>query len=70
MSLLDVEADARRVYEVLAGGGIGIIPSDVGYVIVGITSQAIWKIFRAKRRKPEKLRKRPKIWSEEKTRWK
>jgi len=55
MSLLDVEADARRVYEVLAGGGIGIIPSDVGYVIVGITSQAIWKIFRAKRRKPEKL---------------
>ena len=55
MSLLDVEADARRVYEILAGGGIGIIPSDVGYVIVGITSRAIWKIFRAKRRKPEKL---------------
>ncbi len=55
MNLFDVESDARRVYEGLAGGGIGIIPSAVGYVIVGITSQAIWKIFRTKRRKPEKL---------------
>jgi tRNA A37 threonylcarbamoyladenosine synthetase subunit TsaC/SUA5/YrdC len=55
MSLFNVEADARRVYEVLADGGVGIIPTDVGYVILGVTSQAIWKIFRAKRRKPEKL---------------
>jgi tRNA A37 threonylcarbamoyladenosine synthetase subunit TsaC/SUA5/YrdC len=55
MSLFDVEADARRVYEVLADGGVGIIPTDVGYVILGVTSEAIWKIFRAKRRKPEKL---------------
>lgn len=55
MSLFDVEADARRVYEVLADGGVGIIPTDVGYVILGVTSEAIWKIFRVKRRKPEKL---------------
>ncbi len=55
MSLFDVEADARRVYEVLVDGGIGIIPTDVGYVILGVTSEAIWNIFRAKRRKPEKL---------------
>ncbi len=55
MSLFDVEADARRVYEILAGGGIGIVPTDVGYVILGVTSQAIWQIFRVKRRKPEKL---------------
>jgi len=43
------------VYEVLTDGGIAIIPTDVGYVILGVTSEAIWKIFRAKRRKPEKL---------------
>lgn len=55
MSLFDVEADARRVYDVLVGGGIGIIPTDVGYVILGVTSAAIWEIFRVKRRKPEKL---------------
>ena len=42
-NLFDVEADARRVYEVLVGGGIGIIPSDVGYVILGVTSGAIWR---------------------------
>ena len=55
MSLFDVEGDARRVYDVLVGGGIGIVPSDVGYVILGVGSEAIWKIFRVKRRTPEKL---------------
>ena len=55
MKVFDVASDARRVYEVLVDGGIGIIPTDVGYVILGITSQAIWKIYRGKRRKPEKL---------------
>ena len=55
MDVFDVGSDARRVYEVLADGGIGIIPTDVGYVILGISSQAIWEIFRVKRRKPEKL---------------
>ncbi len=55
MNRFDVEADARRVYDVLADGGVAIIPSDVGYVILGVTSDAIWKIFRVKRRKPDKL---------------
>ena len=55
MNRFDVEADARRVYEVLADGGVAIIPSDVGYVILGVAAEAIWKIFRVKRRKPEKL---------------
>ena len=55
MNVFDVDSDARRVYEVLVDGGIGIIPTDVGYVILGITSRAIWDIFRIKRRKPEKL---------------
>ena len=55
MRLEDYETDARRVYDVLAGGGIGIIPTDVGYVVLATTSRAIWKIFEVKRRKPEKL---------------
>lgn len=51
----DYESDARRVYDVLADGGIAIIPTDVGYVILGIAKQAIRGIFEAKKRKPEKL---------------
>ncbi len=51
----DYESDAKRVYECLVGGGIGIIPTDVGYVILGITGRAIREIFKVKRRKPEKL---------------
>ena len=55
MTLHDYEDDARRVYDTLVAGGIGIIPTDVGYVILGVTGEAIWKIFEVKRRKPEKL---------------
>ena len=55
MRLHDYETDARRVYEALADGGVGIVPTDVGYVIVACAPDAIWRIFEAKRRKPEKL---------------
>ena len=55
MTLEDYERDARRVYETLLAGGIGIIPTDVGYVILGIATEAIRKIFEVKRRKPDKL---------------
>jgi tRNA A37 threonylcarbamoyladenosine synthetase subunit TsaC/SUA5/YrdC len=55
MRLYDYEADARRVFGALAKGGIGIIPTDVGYVILGMAPEAIWRIFEVKRRKPEKL---------------
>ena len=55
MSFQDYERDARRVYATLLESGIGIIPTDVGYVILGIAADAIWKIFEVKRRKPDKL---------------
>lgn len=55
MRLEDHEADARRVYEKLVEGGVGIVPTDVGYVILGIAAEAVRRIFRAKRRKPDKL---------------
>ena len=55
MSFQNYRDDAARVYETLVAGGIGIIPTDVGYVILGVARDAIWKIFEVKRRKPDKL---------------
>lgn len=55
MAIHDYEGDAKRVYEVLDNGGIGVIPSHVGYVIVACDPEAIWRIFKAKNRKPQKL---------------
>ena len=55
MKSFDYESDARRAFEVVAGGGIAIIPMHVGYAIVGATSDAVRRIFKAKQRKPSKL---------------
>ena len=55
MQLYDYRADAQRVYETLLDRGIGIVPTDVGYVIVACDPDAIWKIFEVKKRKPDKL---------------
>ncbi len=55
MRLYDYQSDARRVFDVIAGGGIAVVPMHVGYAIVGGTSDAIRKIFAAKRRQPSKL---------------
>lgn len=55
MRLYDYEADARRVFGVIEGGGIAVVPMHVGYAIVGATSAAVRRIFAAKRRQPSKL---------------
>jgi tRNA A37 threonylcarbamoyladenosine synthetase subunit TsaC/SUA5/YrdC len=55
MLLFDFEADAKKAFDVVANGGIAIIPMHVGYAIVGATSDAVRRIFRAKQRKPSKL---------------
>ncbi|MEC7489299.1 MAG: Sua5/YciO/YrdC/YwlC family protein [Pseudomonadota bacterium] len=55
MTIFDYEKDAQRVYDVLRLGGIGVIPTHVGYVIVACDPDAVWRIFKAKKRKPEKL---------------
>lgn len=55
MHFFNYEADARRAYDVVAGGGIAIIPCDIGYAIVGATPAAIDRAFKAKRRAPSKL---------------
>ena len=50
----DVKADAKKLIEIVAGGGIAIFPVDVGYAIVGHTEDAIGRIFAAKKRSFEK----------------
>ncbi|MBI3372057.1 MAG: Sua5/YciO/YrdC/YwlC family protein [Betaproteobacteria bacterium] len=55
MSFYDCEADAERVFRVVADGGLAIIPCSIGYAIVGVTPAAIHRAFEAKRRSPSKL---------------
>ncbi len=45
-----VGADAEAAMDVLAAGGVAIIPLDVAYGIIGTTPGAIRRIFEAKRR--------------------
>ena len=50
MSRLDIEGDARRVFDVLKNGGIAIYPNTVGYGIWGATPQAMQRSFETKQR--------------------
>lgn len=50
----DIEAEAIEVLDVLAKGGVAIIPLNVAYAIVGQTEAAIRKIFEVKKRSYEK----------------
>lgn len=50
----DLEAEANRVLDVLADGGLAIVPLNVAYAIVGQTEAAIRKIFEVKKRSYEK----------------
>jgi len=54
MSRLDIAGDARRIFDVLAHGGIAIIPNDAGYALMGGSAQAVQRIFVAKRRSEHK----------------
>ena len=55
MALLDYAGDARRAFDVIRGGGIGILPNDVGYSLIGAHASALGRIFAVKRRAPTKL---------------
>jgi tRNA A37 threonylcarbamoyladenosine synthetase subunit TsaC/SUA5/YrdC len=55
MRAFDYEADARRAFDVIAAGGIAVVPMHVGYAIVATRSAAIRRVFAAKRRAPSKL---------------
>lgn len=47
---LDIDGDARRVFDVLRNGGIAICPNTVGYGIWGGSWQAMQRIFDTKKR--------------------
>jgi tRNA A37 threonylcarbamoyladenosine synthetase subunit TsaC/SUA5/YrdC len=55
MTVLDVEADARRAFDILKSGGIAILPNDVGYSLIGGSTAALQRIFETKGRAPTKL---------------
>lgn len=48
--MLDIKADAGRIFEVLQRGGIAIIPNDAGYALMGGSAEAVQRIFVAKKR--------------------
>jgi len=50
MSTLDIQGDARRIFDALSRGGIAIIPNDAGYALMGGSAAAVKRIFDTKRR--------------------
>lgn len=50
----DVRADAARLIETVAQGGVVVFPVDVGYAIVGNAEAAISRIFACKKRSFDK----------------
>lgn len=55
MGVLAIEADARHAFDVMRGGGIAILPNDVGYSLIAGEAGALRRIFDTKRRAPSKL---------------
>jgi tRNA A37 threonylcarbamoyladenosine synthetase subunit TsaC/SUA5/YrdC len=55
MQFRDVAGDAKRAFEILRGGGIAIMPMDVGYSLIGGSGAALRRIFETKRRAASKL---------------
>ena len=53
--MLDIAGDARRAFDVLKGGGIAILPMDVGYSLIGGGEAALARIFETKQRAASKL---------------
>lgn len=51
----DIAGDARKAFDVIRAGGIGILPMDVGYSAIGGSADALKKIFDTKQRAPSKL---------------
>jgi tRNA A37 threonylcarbamoyladenosine synthetase subunit TsaC/SUA5/YrdC len=50
----DVEKDAARLVDAVAGGKVCIFPTDVGYAIIGNSEPAIARIFACKQRSFDK----------------
>ena len=55
MSLLKIEQDAKKAFDILLHGGIGILPMDVGYSLIGGSIKSLKNIFNTKKRSKSKL---------------
>lgn len=54
MSRHDIPGDAQQIYRTVAAGGAVIMPADIGYGVIASCSDALTRLFRAKRRAPHK----------------
>lgn len=54
-ALIDYEADARRVFDVVANGGTAIMPVTTGYALLGASRDSVMGIFNNKQRAPTKV---------------
>ena len=50
-----IQHDAVKAFDVILNGGIGILPMDIGYSLIGGSSDALMRIFNAKGRAIGKL---------------
>ena len=50
MAVIDIEDDARRVWDTMQAGGIALIPLDVAYTVAAQTIEAIDRTYEAKGR--------------------
>ncbi len=55
MKLLNIEQDAKKAFNILSEGGIGILPMDVGYSLIGGSIKSLKDIFKTKKRDNTKL---------------
>lgn len=54
MGRYDIPGDARRIFDTVVAGGAVIMPSDIGYGAIASSSDALLRLFHAKRRAPHK----------------
>ncbi len=54
-ALIDYEADAQRVFDVVANGGTAIMPVTTGYALLGASRDSVMGIFNNKKRAPTKV---------------
>jgi tRNA A37 threonylcarbamoyladenosine synthetase subunit TsaC/SUA5/YrdC len=55
VQVVDHMRSAAQAFEAIRGGGIAIVPNDVGYAAMGHTHDALKRIFDTKGRAPSKL---------------
>jgi tRNA A37 threonylcarbamoyladenosine synthetase subunit TsaC/SUA5/YrdC len=54
MSRYDIPGDAQRIFQTVASGGAVIMPADIGYGAIASSTEALLRLFRAKKRAPHK----------------